>query len=99
DRLAAELEPEIRRAMIEGKIPGASVALIAGDRVVWSGAFGYSNIWAQTPATPSTVYLIGSTFKTMEATALLQFMEQGKFQIDEPVSKYLTDLQVQGEDP
>ncbi len=99
ERLVAELEPEIRRVMIEGKIPGVSVALIAGDRVVWSSAYGYSNVWAQTPATPSTVYLIGSTFKTMSATALLQFMEQGKFQLDEPVSKYLTELQIQGEDP
>ncbi len=99
DRLAADLEPEIRRAMIEGRIPSAAVALVAGDRIIWSGAYGHSNIWAQTPATPSTVYLIGSTFKTMSATALLQLMEQGKFQLDEPVSKYLTEFKIQGDDP
>jgi CubicO group peptidase (beta-lactamase class C family) len=51
DRLAADLEPEIQRAMIEGKIPSATVALVSGDRIIWTGAYGYSNIWARTPAT------------------------------------------------
>src|SRR5215468_3582315 len=62
DRVASELEPEIQRTMKEGKIPSATVALVAGDRVIWTGAYGYSNVWARTPATLDTVYLIGSTF-------------------------------------
>ena len=64
-KLIAELEPDIRRAMVEGKIPSASIALVSGDKVIWSGAYGESNLWARTPATPDTVYLIGSTFKAM----------------------------------
>ena len=35
NKLAAEFEPEIRRAMIEGNIPSATVALISGDKVIW----------------------------------------------------------------
>src|SRR5437899_2848643 len=65
DRVVADLEPEIQRTLIEGKIPSAAIALIAGDQVIWTGAYGQSNLWARTPATPSTVYLIGSTFKAM----------------------------------
>ncbi len=99
DRVVAELEPEIQRALIDGKIPAASIALIAGDRVIWTGAYGYSNLWARTPATPSTVYLIGSTFKTMSTIALLQQMEQGKFKLDDRVNDYLTDFKIQNEDP
>src|SRR5687767_11284812 len=77
--LADDLEPEIRRAMIEGNIPSATVALVSGDKVIWTGAYGESNLWARTPATVDTVYLIGSTFKAMSTVALLQQMEQGKF--------------------
>src|SRR4030095_10419698 len=99
DRVVADLEPEIQRAMLEGKIPSAAVALIAGDRVIWSGAYGQSNLWARTPATTNTVYLIGSTFKAMSTIALLQQMEQGKFKLDDPVNNYLTDFKIQGEDP
>jgi len=99
DRVVAELEPEIRRTLLAGNIPSASIALVSNDRVIWSDAYGYSNLWAHTPATTNTVYLIGSTFKTMSTVALLQQMEQGKFKLDDPVNKYLTDFKIQGEDP
>jgi CubicO group peptidase (beta-lactamase class C family) len=99
DRVVAELEPEIQRALLAGNIPSASIALISGDRVIWTNAYGYSNLWARTPATPNTVYLIGSTFKAMSTFALFQQMEQGKFKLDDPVNKYLGDLKIQGEDP
>lgn len=98
DRVVSELEPEIHRMMLAGNIPSASIALISGDKVVWTNAYGYSNLWARTPATPNTVYLIGSTFKAMSTIALLQQMEQGKFKLDDPVNKYLTDFKIQGED-
>src|SRR5215467_897628 len=99
ERVVAELEPEIQRTLLAGNIPSASIALVANDRVIWTSAYGYSNLWARTPATPNTVYLIGSTFKTMSTVALLQQMEQGKFKLDDPVNKYLTDFKIQGEDP
>jgi CubicO group peptidase (beta-lactamase class C family) len=99
ERVAAELEPEIHRALVEGKIPSASIALVSGDKVIWTGAYGYSNLWARTPATPSTTYLIGSTFKAMSTVALLQQMEQGKFKLDDRVNDYLTEFKIQNEDP
>jgi CubicO group peptidase (beta-lactamase class C family) len=99
ERVVAELEPEIQRTLLAGNIPSASVALVSGDQIIWSNAYGYSNLWARTPATPSTVYLIGSTFKAMSTVALLQQMEKGKFKLDDRVNDYLTDFKIQGEDP
>ena len=99
DRVVAELEPEIQRMMLAGNIPSCSIALISGDKVIWTNAYGYSNLWARTPATPQTIYLIGSTFKAMSTIALLQQMEQGKFKLDDPVNQYLGDIKIQGEDP
>ena len=99
DRVVADLEHEIQRTLLEGRIPSAAIALIAGDRVIWTGGYGQSNLWARTPAAPSTVYLIGSTFKAMSTVALLQQMEQGKFKLDDRVSDYLTEFKIQNEDP
>jgi len=99
DGVVTELEPEIQRALLAGNIPSASIVLIAGDKVIWTNGYGYSNLWARTPATPNTVYLIGSTFKAMSTIALFQQMEQGKFKLDDPVNKYLSDFKIQGEDP
>jgi CubicO group peptidase (beta-lactamase class C family) len=98
-QVVAALEPEIKAAMDAGKIPSCTVALVVGDQIVWQQAYGYSNLWAKTPARLDSVYLIGSTFKAMATVALLQLQEQGKFKLDEPVSKYLGDLKIKGEDP
>lgn len=102
DELAAvlaELEPEIRRAMVEGRIPSLTMALTVGEEVVWAQGFGESNLRTRTPATPETVYIIASTLKTMSATLLMQLHEEGHFELDDPVSPHLEGVQLEGEDP
>ena len=97
-KLAADLAPVCRRVMVDGNIPSATVALVSQDKVVWTWADGTANIWAQTKADPSTVYLIGSTFKAMSALALLRLMQEGKFGLDDPVREYL-DFELRGDEP
>jgi len=99
ENLSREIKAEIEKTMLEGKIPSISAALISGEQIIWAAAYGYSNLWAKTPAVPETVYLIGSTFKTMSMYALLQLMEKGHFMLDDRVNDYLEDFKIQGEDP
>ena len=94
-RVVAQLEPVIREAMDEGRIPSISLALTDREGELWSGAFGESNRWANTPATPETVYLIASTFKAQSTIALLQQYEAGHFRLDDPVNPYLQGFQLQ----
>ena len=96
-RVVSRLEPEVRRAMLDGNIPSIALALADRDGEMWSGSWGESNLWAGTPASTETVYLIGSTFKAQSTVALLQQMEQGKFHLDDPVRDYLDGLQIRGE--
>ncbi len=95
--LAEKMSAEVQRAMLAGNIPSATAALVRGEEIVWAEGFGYSNIWAKTPAVPKTVYLIGSTFKAMSMTALLQQMEAGKFKLDDAVNDYLEKFKIQNE--
>jgi CubicO group peptidase (beta-lactamase class C family) len=99
DRITAALEPDIKAAMQTAKIPSCTIALVEGDAIVWEKAYGYTNLWAKTPAQLDSVYLIGSTFKAMSTMALLQLMEKGKFKLDDPVNLYLGDIKIKGEDP
>ncbi len=97
--LAAKLDPEIQKMMRDGHVPSATLAMVSGKDVIWTGAYGFSNVWALTKAVPKTVYLIGSTFKTMSTYALLQLKEKGVFKLDDRVSDYLDEFQIKGEDP
>ena len=97
-RVVARFEPEVRRAMLEGNIPSLTVAFTDRQGELWSGAYGQSNLWARTPASTNTVYLIGSTFKAQSTVALLQQMERGGFALDDPVRDHLGGLLIRGED-
>ena len=70
------------------KIPGMSVAVVKDDRVLWSKGFGYADIQKRIPATPRTVYYIASLTKTFATTLLMQLVEQGKLDLEDPMSKY-----------
>lgn len=85
----------IEQKMKDRGVPSVSIALVRGDSIVWKAAFGYANVRTKTPATTDTIYCTGSTFKSATATALMQLQEQGKFKLDQPVNKYLGDVQVQ----
>ena len=90
------LDTSIRlfESWIEGKmayqgLPGVSVGVVEGDTLVWSKGFGYSNVGERTATTPATLYRIGSITKLFTATAILQLVEQGKLQLDDPVTRHL----------
>ncbi len=96
-RVIPQLETEIRQAMLDGKIPSITVALTDRAGELWAGAYGESNLWAGTPASTETVYLIGSTFKAQSTIALLQQMEGGLFELDDPVNPYLVGFKIREE--
>lgn len=95
--IARHVDPLAKETMEAGAIPSITIAIVEGEDIVWSGAYGYANLWAKTPATVDTVYLIGSTFKAMATVALLQQMEAGKFALDDPVSDHLDPLRIKNE--
>jgi hypothetical protein len=66
----------IENALKERGVPSISIALVRGDAIVWTAAFGYANVRSKTPATPETIYCTGSTFKSATATALMQLQQR-----------------------
>ena len=74
------------------KIPGMSAVIIKDQEVLWTKGFGYADFESRVPATPDTLYSIASLTKTFAATLVMQLVEQGKLDLDEPVSHYSTDF-------
>lgn len=74
------------------KIPGLSVAIVKDQELLWAKGFGFADLENRVPATPDTLYSIASLTKTFAATLVMQLVEQGKLDLDEPVSHYSTDF-------
>lgn len=87
-RVEAAILDEIQKA----GIPGAAIAVIVGDRVVWTHGFGVANVETQAPVTPDTLFQIGSVTKSFTAAALLTAASEGRLALDRPVSTYVKGL-------
>jgi CubicO group peptidase (beta-lactamase class C family) len=75
-------------------IAGLSIAVVDGDRTVWSAGFGYYNKQDSIGVSENTPFLIGSITKTFTALAIMQLYENGKIDIDAPLKKYLPEFQL-----
>jgi len=89
ERFKEKFENMIVEAMKESHIPGFSVAFVKDGQVLYARGFGARNLKDNLPATPDTLYGIGSCTKSFTALALMQLVEQGKIDVQDPVSKYL----------
>ncbi|GAB4464305.1 MAG: serine hydrolase domain-containing protein [Armatimonadaceae bacterium] len=81
----------IQEEMKRQNIPGASVAILRKGKIVKAKGYGYADLENRVPATPQTVYQIGSVTKQFTAIAILMLAEAGKLKIDDPVVQYLPD--------
>ena len=93
-RLASLVEEERQRAGL------ASVAVgVVHDRtVLFAGGFGCANLARRLPATPDTLYRIGSVTKLFEATALMQERDAGRIALDDPVERTVPGISLLGPD-
>jgi len=84
DAIDAYVEGEMRRL----KIPGVSLAIVEGDKIVRLRGFGRARPDGEAP-TPQTPFFIGSLTKSFTALAVMQLVEAGKIDLDAPVQRYL----------
>lgn len=82
----------IPREMRRVGVPGLSIALVDDQKVVWAQGFGYADDARKLPASAQTLYGIGSISKLFTATAVMQLVEQGRIDLDAPVSRYLPEF-------
>jgi len=95
DLMFNKVEKFLVREILEKQgVPGFSVSIIKDKDIVWSKGFGYADLEEEIPATPETVYRVASVSKPVIATGLLQWMERGRFQLDDPVNDLMEDVKI-----
>ncbi|MBS7652805.1 MAG: serine hydrolase [Candidatus Bathyarchaeia archaeon] len=75
--------------MSETKLPGLSISAIKDGEVVYSRGFGFRDLATGRPATPETLYCIGSVTKSFTCISIMQLQEKGLLDVEDPVEKYL----------
>jgi CubicO group peptidase (beta-lactamase class C family) len=90
----ARYRERIPGLMAEQDLPGLAVALVDGDTVLWTEGFGSTDRDGQVPITPDTMFSVQSTSKTFTATAVMLAVQDGRLDLDKPITTYLPDFTV-----
>lgn len=77
---------------LEDRLPGYAGAVGIDDRIVFSGSAGQADVESGRTATPQTRFRIYSSSKSIGAVAAMILAEDGKLDLDAPISTYLPDL-------
>ena len=70
-----------------------AVAVVRGDRVIYSQGFGVASAETKAAVTPDTLFQIGSATKMLTAAALMSAHASKSIDVDSPVSRYVNGLQ------
>jgi CubicO group peptidase (beta-lactamase class C family) len=87
-----ELEQKTRQVLERNKTPGAAIALVSRDRVLWMTAIGKADVASGRAATPDTLFRIASISKGFVALSVMMLVEEGKLSLDDPVRKLAPDV-------
>jgi D-alanyl-D-alanine carboxypeptidase len=89
---AAELDKRIPAALQESELPGAIVGVWQGDKLLYLKAFGVADTATNAPMRTDFHVRIGSLTKAYTVMGLLQLAKDGKLSLDDPISKYVSDV-------
>lgn len=85
----ARLRPWMERYVADNKLPGVLTVVARRGKAAYAECVGYRDVAAKAPVTEDTVYRIYSMTKAITSTAIMMLYEEGKFQLDDPISRYL----------
>lgn len=81
----------IENTMARQRIVGLAVGIIKDGEIVKTKGYGYANLELNTPVTTKTVFKLGSVSKHIIAVAIMKFIQEGKLQLSDPVTRFFPD--------
>ena len=92
DERLNRIDKVLRQSIDSGWIGGA-VGFIARDgMIVYNKAFGVSNVETRAPMRKDNIFRIASQTKAITSVAAMMLFEEGKFLLDDPISKYIPEF-------
>ncbi len=88
----ARIDTMLTESIRENKIPGAVALVARKGRIVYCRAFGKADSAGIRQYKTDDIFRIASQTKAVTATAVMILWERGKFQLDDPISRYIPEF-------
>jgi CubicO group peptidase (beta-lactamase class C family) len=89
-----ELRARVARVLLRERVPGAGIALVDGDHVLWAGGVGLADRERGKPVTADTLFRVGSITKSFISLALVKLAEQGRIDLRARVSDVAPEIAI-----
>ncbi len=86
------IEAMLDRLVRDGELAGAATLIWRGGRVAQSAAVGWRDIEAGLPVERDTLFRIASLSKPVTSVVALTLLEEGRFALDEPISRWAPEF-------
>ncbi len=82
----------LRASLAEQNLPGLSVAVGAGDYIVWAEGFGWADLEKRAKVTPDTQFRIGTASTALTSAAVGLLLEKDRLKLDEKIQTYVPEF-------
>jgi len=93
--LVARMTHDIQEAMKKTGAASFAIAVVDAEKVLWEAAFGFADKDRAGAAELTSMYRMGSVSKVLTATRVMQLVDEGKIDLDAPLSTYIPEFIVQ----
>ena len=92
----ARIDNMLNEAVSDGTIPGAVALVARNGKIVYHKAFGMADNESGRLMKKDDIFRIASQTKAVTATAVMMLWEEGRFRLDDPISKYIPEFKDPG---
>ena len=86
----ARIDKIVQQYIDSGWINGAIGIVAKNGQIVYYKGLGYADIESKKPMPKDAIFRIASQTKAITSVAVMQLLEEGKFLLDDPISKYIS---------
>ncbi len=87
-----KIDSFIEEVMKERRIVGLQLAIVKNGEIIKTGNYGFASLQDSIPVDKNTIFTINSITKAFTGVAVMQLVEEGKMELQAPISKYLDGL-------
>ncbi|WP_257667816.1 serine hydrolase domain-containing protein [Parapedobacter tibetensis] len=86
------IDAMLEKSVADGEIPGAVALIARNGKIIYHKAFGIADVEKGRAQQRDDIFRIASQTKAITSTAVMMLWEEGKFQLDDPISKYIPEF-------
>ena len=86
------IDNNINEWVADSRLNGAVALIIRNGKIVYHKAFGHDDLEKTKPTRTDHIFRIASQTKAITSVAVMILFEEGKFLLDDPVSRYIPEF-------